>query len=275
MVEFKVVSIIVPCYNQGKFLNECLESVQNQIFQDWECIIINDGSFDDTGDVAKIWVERDNRFKYIYQENRGVAAARNVGVENAIGEWLLPLDGDDKIADNYIVLASKYFDDEKLKLITCDAYKFGEIDEKWILKNFRREDLAKENIIHNTSFYRKRDWIEIGGYDEELHFGYEDWDFWIALLKDKGNVIKINQILFFYRIKHISRNKDLITKGYLNVTLKHIEKKHYDFFAKHLDSWVLSYQKGNILEKLIDRNNKRFLNKITNRLYQIINCEKK
>ncbi len=97
-----VVSVIVTCYNNAQYLDEALESVIAQTFSKWECVIVNDGSTDNTEEVSRKWVIKDERFKYIYQENRGVSNARNLGISQAEGEFILPLDADDKLSSNYI-----------------------------------------------------------------------------------------------------------------------------------------------------------------------------
>ena len=89
------ISIIVPCYNQAQYLDECLQSVLDQTFQNWECIIVNDGSPDNTEEVANTWLQKDSRFKYFSQENKGVSAARNLGIGRAEGKYIQFLDGDD------------------------------------------------------------------------------------------------------------------------------------------------------------------------------------
>lgn len=90
-----LISIIVPCYNQAQYLDECLQSVLDQTYQNWECIIINDGSPDNTEEVALRWIEKDTRFIYLKKENGGVASARNAGIHKAKGEFVQFLDGDD------------------------------------------------------------------------------------------------------------------------------------------------------------------------------------
>ena len=75
------ISVIVPCYNQAQYLDECLNSVLEQTYKDWECIIVNDGSPDNTEEVAKEWVKKDSRFKYFYKNNGGVNSARNSGLK--------------------------------------------------------------------------------------------------------------------------------------------------------------------------------------------------
>ncbi|TYB80254.1 glycosyltransferase [Bizionia gelidisalsuginis] len=95
-----VVSIIVPCYNVKDFVSKTLESVHSQDYKNWECLIINDGSQDNTASICKEWVAKDSRFKYFYQENQGLSAARNKGLEKASGSYVYFLDSDDLIPDN-------------------------------------------------------------------------------------------------------------------------------------------------------------------------------
>ena len=103
------VSIIVPCYNQAQYLEDALQSVVFQTYKDWECIIVNDGSVDNTEIIAKNWLLKDNRFKYLHQENGGLSMARNSGIKLAEGDFILPLDADDKISSNYIEKAIEEF----------------------------------------------------------------------------------------------------------------------------------------------------------------------
>lgn len=96
------VSIIVPCYNQAQYLDEALQSIVDQTYTDWECIIVNDGSPDRTEEVARSWEAKDPRFVYVYQENGGVSSARNLGIQMAKAEFLLTLDADDKYEATFL-----------------------------------------------------------------------------------------------------------------------------------------------------------------------------
>lgn len=227
-----LISVIVPCYNQAQYLDECLQSVLEQTYQNWECIIVNDGSPDNTEDVAKKWTEKDRRFKYLKKENGGLSSARNAGIEAAQGEWILPLDADDKIGSRYLELAEKEFGNG-YSIIYCEAEFFGEKSGKWHLPDFSLTNLAKDNIIFCSAFFKKKDWEQIGGYDVKLKIGLEDWDFNISLLKHGGNTLKLNYTGFFYRIKNSSMIKDLNNSKKIPV-LKYIEKKHIDFFHEQL-----------------------------------------
>lgn len=226
------VSIIVPCYNQAAYLEDALTSVFNQSYQDWECIIVNDGSLDETEIIANDWIKKDYRFKLLSQENSGLSAARNNGIKLAEGKYILPLDADDMISSRYIELALKEFKyDKNLKLVYCRAKKFGEINEEWDLPPYSLKALKKSNIIFCSAVFRKNDWRNSGGYDERLKQGWEDWDFWLSLLKDGGDVKKLDFIGFFYRVKNKSMIVEM-TSEVQNNTFAFINKKHLDFYHK-------------------------------------------
>ena len=98
LMQKSIVSIIVPCYNYAALFREALDSVLAQTYDDWECIIVNDGSTDDTEEIALQYCQKDERFIYFYKENGGHSSARNYGIKKSKGEYILPLDPDDKIA---------------------------------------------------------------------------------------------------------------------------------------------------------------------------------
>ncbi|MFY7846124.1 glycosyltransferase family 2 protein [Chryseobacterium gambrini] len=248
------ISIIVPCYNQAQYLDECLQSVFDQTYPDWECIIVNDGSPDSTEEAARKWIEKDARFQYIYKKNGGLSSARNAGVEVAKGKWILPLDADDKISNRYLELAEKQFD-STYKIIYCEAEKFGTETGKWILENFSTKALAVENVIFCSAFFKKEDWVKVNGYDTNLIYGWEDWEFWISILKNGGQVYKIPEICFYYRIKEVSmiqemKSTDSTFKVMSSKNL--IYKKHIEFFTKELGSFQTLYRNN---QKIIAENN--------------------
>ena len=92
------VSVIIPCYNHAKYLSCALDSVLGQSYSDWECVVVNDGSSDHTEEVCREYQKKDKRIKYHYQQNKGLAGARNTGIRQAVGEYILTLDADDYLA---------------------------------------------------------------------------------------------------------------------------------------------------------------------------------
>ena len=242
------ISIVVPCYNQAEFLDECLESVLGQTFQDWECIIVNDGSTDNTREIANNWSEKDNRFKYFYQENSGLSTTRNFGIENAVGEFILPLDADDKISKDYCSLAMVEFEkDVDLKVVYCRVEKFGIENGEWKLDKYSLKLLAQKNIIFCSAIYRKIDWQNVSGYDQKMVHGLEDWEFWISILKNGGKVKQLGSIGFFYRIKEVSMVKDLNDKKRKEI-FNYLSLKHTDFYINELGSFIELERKLKIAE---------------------------
>lgn len=97
-----MISVIVPIYNTGKYLDKCLESIKNQIFTDFEAIMIDDGSTDDSAKICKEFEKNDARFKYYYKTNGGSSSARNLGLKKASGEYIAFIDSDDSIDNDYL-----------------------------------------------------------------------------------------------------------------------------------------------------------------------------
>lgn len=132
-----LVSIIVPCYSQAQYLDICLESVFTQLYPNWECIIVNDGSLDETKEVAKKWCLKDSRFRYLEKENGGLSSARNAGIKLSYGKYILPLDADDYISKDYLQHALNIFQNNKnLKLIYGKAELFGKQYREWVLPKY-------------------------------------------------------------------------------------------------------------------------------------------
>ena len=222
------VSIIVPCYKQAEFLDECLESVLAQTYTNWECIVVDDGSPDNTEEIMFFWTKKDERFRYLKKQNGGLAAARNSGIMASNGTFILPLDADDKISENYIEYCVKVLESsESNKLAYGRSFKFGVVNEEWMLEKYSFDKLKHNNPIYCTALYRRSDWDKIGGYDEIGLCGWEDWDFWLSLLKHGGEVIYLHDIIFYYRIKEQSMITELVKKEAVM-----LEKRAY-IFDKH------------------------------------------
>ncbi|RZK22254.1 MAG: glycosyltransferase family 2 protein [Flavobacterium sp.] len=222
-----VVSIIVPCYNQAQYLVECIQSILDQTYQSWECIIVNDESPDDTEKVALELCKQDDRIKYICQKNGGPSSARNNGISLAKGEYILPLDADDKIGERYLEEAINVFEKQaSTSLVYCLAEKFGSVEEFWKLADFRYSELLKYNMIFCTALFRKSDWERVGGYDETLRKGWEDWEFWIRLLDEHSTVVKLESVHFYYRIREQSRQASMNNLDF--------EEIGWYIFLKHL-----------------------------------------
>ncbi len=229
-----LVSVIIPCYNQAQYLTEAVESVLWQSYLEWECIIIDDGSPDNTEEIALNLLRLDLRLQYYKKENGGISDARNFGIAKAKGKYILPLDADDKLENRYIELLIEEIErDEEVKVVYSDLEFIGERSGKWEFPQFSLPELARNNIIFCSALFRKSDWERVGGYDLNMRTGFEDWEFWINLLKSGGKVVKLPYIGFFYRIKNSSRNASIDGKNKFLLE-NYICKKHFDFIIQEL-----------------------------------------
>jgi len=243
------ISIIVPCYNQADYLQDSLTSVLEQNYDNWECIIINDGSTDNTGEITKKWIKKDLRFKLVTIENGGLSNARNVGVAKAQGNYILPLDADDKISKDYVQLAIKEFEkDNELKVVYSKAKKFGVVNELWDLKAFSLKRLATSNMIFCSGIFKKEDWENVKGYDTKMIYGLEDWEFWISVLKNGGKVKQLDEIGFYYRIKEDSMLNKL-SEEKRQYLYNYMSTKHADFYIEHYGNFQELLYENYMLKK--------------------------
>ena len=232
-----LVSIIVPCYMQAEYLAETLDSVLSQTYPNWECIIVNDGSRDNTEEVASKYVQKDARFKYLYKENGGLADARNFGILHSCGVYILPLDSDDRIGPTYIEKAMNVFDkNPETKLVYCQAELFGIETGLWNLPKYSYQQLLRFNHIFCSCIYRRKDYDKTEGYNTNMLYGYEDWDFLLSLLSLGDIVYQIEESLFFYRTKKASMITKL-TSNHSQMILQ-MMLNHADLYKDSMDLMV-------------------------------------
>lgn len=238
-----LVSIIVPCYKQAAYLSETLDSVLAQTYPYWECVIINDGSPDNTEEIAVLYTNRDHRFVYYYKNNSGLAEARNYGIKKSHGKYILPLDSDDKIDPTYLEKAVQcYRDNPLLKLVYTKVMHFGVIEGECDLPAYDYNKLLHMNHIVCTCMYKREDYDKTIGYNPNMIYGLEDWDFLISLLEPNDLVIQIDEPLFFYRQKECSMITQLKPKQ--NEMRLRIIHNHLDVYQDLLLNFLEYYDNG-------------------------------
>lgn len=220
MMDNPLVSIIVPVFRKEKFLEECLASIAGQTFSDWNCIIVDDGS-DQPDLIYKICNKTlGKKGKVIHQQNQGTSAARNRGIDEARGEFILCLDADDCLHQDFLLkLTSLLIKNTDIGVAFCWTQHFGHQNH---IANPSRVDLfwlLQRNLIPVTSLFRKEIWSQIGGFDEQMKIGHEDWEFWIRVSLAKYHFRCCPEPLFFYRIASDSKN--------VGATKRRVETIHY------------------------------------------------
>jgi glycosyltransferase involved in cell wall biosynthesis len=214
-----------------------VQSVLDSDYPQIELLIVNDGSTDGSLELAKKLSEAHPSIQVLDQKNSGVAAARNHGIGVANGKYILPLDGDDLISTNYLSEAVKVLESRpEVKVVYCHAVKFNEQGQKaWNLKPFSRAQLAKNNMIFVAALFRKEDWIAVGGFSEDMKMGREDWEFWIKMLKNGGEVVRLPFVGFHYRLTPSSKRKKTGTNQKKRERIAYLNAKHGDFFERELN----------------------------------------
>lgn len=199
-------SVIIPCYNQGAFIKEAVDSVLAQTFQDFEIIIVNDGSSDvETNEILSSFTSPKTTVLSL-SENQGPSVARNTAIKAAKGKYILPLDADDKIAPTYLEKAFNVLEQNtSVGIVYCKADLFGNESGQWDLKPYSLKQILNDNCIFVSACFRKSDWERVGGFNKNMIHSLEDWDFWLSLIEKGVDVYQIPEILFFYRKHFVSR----------------------------------------------------------------------
>ncbi len=247
------VSIIMPCYNDGKYIQEAIDSVLAQTYPNIELIIIDDGS-DDADTKNFLQTITDSRIQLLHSERLRPAGARNIGIAHAAGKYILPVDADDRIAPTYVEKAVAVLkENAQIGAVYCYAELFGAVTGEWALPDYKFEHMLLDNIVFVTAMFRKETWELVGGFNTNMQHGLEDYDFWLSVLEKGYEIYQIPETLFYYRIKDSSRNSILrINPRITREAYQTIYDNHVDFFAKHASEHVSALRNALIEQKFLN-----------------------
>lgn len=234
------VSVIMPCYNDGKYIMEAIDSIVKQTYQNWELIIVDDGSDDE--ETKRIINEIQNpKIKVFHTEHLRPAGARNYGIQKAEGTYILPVDSDDRIHEEYMEKAVKMIESNpRIGVVYCKAELFGEKSGSWNLPDYSFKHMLLDNIVFVTALFYKSDWEKVGGFNTSMAQGMEDYDFWLSILGLEREICQIPEALFYYRIKPVSRTTNFQDNCVqVQNTYQQIYYNHKEFYQKHYDEYAL------------------------------------
>jgi len=234
------VSVIMPCYNDGKYIMEAIDSIVKQTYQNWELIIVDDGSDDE--ETKRIINEIQNpKIKVFHTEHLRPAGARNYGIQKAEGTYILPVDSDDRIHEEYMEKAVKMIESNpRIGVVYCKAELFGEKSGSWNLPDYSFKHMLLDNIVFVTALFYKSDWEKVGGFNTSMAQGMEDYDFWLSILGLEREICQIPEVLFYYRIKPVSRTTNFQDNCVqVQNTYQQIYYNHKEFYQKHYDEYAL------------------------------------
>ena len=206
---YPLISVVIPAYNAEQFLDETLESVLSQTYENWECIIVNDGSTDSTESVAKKWCEKDSRFRLTNKENGGLSSARNWGIKESKAEYIAFLDADDILTPDSLEVRINVLIEQNVDLVATKLQHFTDKLPK-VSKNNARQDVlyyAKEGLTQlmafnkvtpSTVLCKKSVMDEVGGFT--WHKKAEDLHCWLKVLFAGYKIYRIDETLLLYRL---------------------------------------------------------------------------
>ncbi len=245
----------MPCYNQAKYIGEAIDSVLSQTFTNWDLIIVDDGSTDDSYSTMKEYADRDERITCLRQANAGPSKARNQGAKNAKGKYLLFFDSDDILAPTYLEQGIHYMEaNDECAVFYPRVKYFGSRNDEELVRYTSYKDLLCKSSILCTSIIRKKDFDRIEGFDETMR-GFEDWELFIRLLYHNDIVHQSSDILFYYRMHREEgsinaqaiRNSDQLT-AYIYDKNRTI---YNEFFGNPIKSIMRCHYLEEEMEKLL------------------------
>lgn len=264
-----LISIIVPCYNQAQYLDECLQSVLEQTYQNWECIIVNDGSTDNTEKIAKIWTQKDSRFRYIYKQNGGLSSARNFGLKNSSGEWIQFLDSDDIILSEKLEKSLKYANHGNIIITNFSILIDGKTEEPFC--DLTKQEINLQNIIKGWDVYLnipvhcvliQRNLIGNTIFNESLK-AKEDWIFWIEIFYKKmakAFFIKENLVSYRQHQEGLSKNFEIVYQA-----TKKVNAYIYENFDDEVKALIFEkINENNFILNNTVYNQKKFIKQLQN-----------
>jgi glycosyltransferase involved in cell wall biosynthesis len=225
------ISVVMPCFNHGEFLLEAVASVTQIGRDDVELIVVDDGSTDE-----RTRRELDDLvaqgISVLRQENKRLAAARNAGILASQGEYIFPLDADDRLRPGWLDRGIRILDsDPRVGVVYGDAQCFGVRSDLWVVGPFESARLLFWNYIHASALYRRSIWEQNCGYDGSMPVqGFEDWDFWLGALEHGWQFVYLPEVVFDYRIAKESMITR--TRGFEKQIEEFIATKHGPLYRR-------------------------------------------
>ena len=241
MPQNPLISVVIPCYNDGAYLPETISKLKEQSYSNFEIIVVNDGSTDQaTLSVLNKLTEKG--ITVLHKENGRMSSARNYGVKHAKGSIIAALDADDYFDPSFFKKAIKILEEkEEVAVVTSHIQMFGDFKEFARPRGGNAFNFLFTNECPACAIVRKSCWDEVGGYDENMRLGYEDWEFYIRITKMGWLVDVIQEKLLYYRQTTKSTLKNDTTPRRQEI-INYILDKHHDWYIENLKKLISNKQ---------------------------------
>jgi len=233
------VSVVIPCYNLGRYLPEALASVRGQTYRDVETIVVDDGSTEPDTEAA-LRAAAGTDVRVLHTDNRGLSAARNLGISHARGEYVSCLDADDRFELDWLERAVAHLDtNPNIAFVSHWLRAFGDEEWEWTPGRGDLAALLDQNVFNGAALFRRRLVDLVGGFDESMRAGCEDWEFWIRVMKAGHRGAIIPAVLYQYRRRPDSMSRTMnAADGWFELYGRLIETL-VDAYREHLLDLVL------------------------------------
>ena len=233
------ISVVIPCYNDGAYLPETISKLKEQSYTNFEIIVVNDGSTDSATLVVLDQLSSKG-ITILHKENGRMSSARNYGVKHAKGSIIAALDADDYFDPSFFEKAIKILDAKpEVAVVTSHIQLFGDFKQVARPRGGNAFNFLFSSECPACAIVRKSCWEEVGGYDENMKMGYEDWEFYIRITKLGWFVEVIQEKLLYYRQTAGSTHKN-DTIPHRQELINYIIDKHHDWYIESLKKLVAS-----------------------------------
>jgi glycosyltransferase involved in cell wall biosynthesis len=233
------VSIVVTCYNLGRYLDEAVESVLAQTFQDFEILVVDDGS-NELETVQLLSDYQRPKTRVIHSENRGLPGARNLGVRQTSGVYVCTLDADDRLAPTFLEKSVAVLDaDPSVAFVSHWLKTFGDEEWEWTPESCDLIDLLDKNTVNGTALVRREALVAVGGFDESMRQGCEDWALWLELSHRGFRGTIIPEVLFYYRRRADSMSRAMIEEGTYLENFRRLVERFGSSYRRHFVELLL------------------------------------
>jgi len=237
-MESAKVSVIVPCYNLGEYLDEAVDSVLAQTFQDFEIVVVDDGSTD-SGTRRLLASYARPRTRIVRSENRGLPAAKNLGLLHTQGPYVCMLDADDRLEPTLLEKSVAALEaDPSIAFVSHWLRTFGDEAWEWTPASCDAPAVLDVNTVNGAALVRRSALEAVGGFDESMRDGCEDWDIWLSLVEHGFRGAILAEVLFHYRRRAESMSR-IMMRGDGHARLyRRLVEKHVRVYRDHIAALI-------------------------------------
>ena len=232
------VSVVVTCFNLGAYLDDAVQSVLDQTFQEFDVVIVDDGSTDEVTTTLLARLSRP-KTRVLRIENRGLSAARNIGAAATTGEYLCMLDADDLLSLDMLEKSVAALDEDRsVAFVSHWVRTFGDEHRDWTPTRCDLPALLDVNTVNGAALVRREAFEAVNGFDETMRDGCEDWDFWISLVERGFQGRILPEVLFHYRRRADSMSRVMMEGDRHPRIYARLVAKHSESYVRNLETLI-------------------------------------